>query len=136
DGFEYQSLLPLGEDTTHYRCLSTQGVSTVNFDGETILKVEPEALTLLSEAAMYDIAHFLRTSHLEQLSKILNDPEATPNDRFVALELLKNANSSAGGILPMCQDTGTAIIMGKRGQRVFTAGKDEAHLSRGVYNTY
>jgi fumarate hydratase, class I len=136
DGFEYQSLLPLGEDTTQYRCLSTQGVSTVTLGGETILRVEPEALTLLSETAMYDIAHFLRTSHLEQLGKIFQDPEATPNDKFVALELLKNASISAAGVLPMCQDTGTAIIMGKRGQRVFTAGEDEAHLARGVYNTY
>lgn len=136
DNFEYQSLLPLGEDKTQYRCLSKAGVSTVDVAGETILKVEPEALTLLCETAMFDIAHFLRTSHLEQLASILKDPEATPNDRFVALELLKNANISAAGILPMCQDTGTAIIMGKRGQRVFTAGKDEAHLARGVYNTY
>ncbi len=136
DSFKYQAPLQLGDDTTRYRCISTEGVSTVHFDGETILKVEPGALTLLAETAMYDIAHFLRTSHLEQLAKILEDPEATPNDRFVALELLKNANISAAGILPMCQDTGTAIIMGKRGQRVFTLGKDESHLSRGVYNTY
>jgi fumarate hydratase, class I len=136
DSFRYQAPLQLGDDTTRYRCLTTEGVSTTQFEGETILKVEPAALTLLAETAMYDIAHFLRTSHLEQLSKILEDPEATPNDRFVALELLKNANISAAGILPMCQDTGTAIIMGKRGQRVFTPGKDESHLSRGVYNTY
>ena len=136
DSFQYQAPLQLGDDTTRYRCISTEGVSTAHFDGETILKVEPGALTLLAETAMYDIAHFLRTSHLEQLAKILEDQEATPNDRFVALELLKNANISAAGILPMCQDTGTAIIMGKRGQRVFTSGKDESHLSRGVYNTY
>lgn len=136
DSFKYQAPLQLGDDTTRYRCISTEGVSTVHFDGETILKVEPGALTLLAETAMYDIAHFLRTSHLEQLAKILEDREATPNDRFVALELLKNANISAAGILPMCQDTGTAIIMGKRGQKVFTLGKDESHLSRGVYNTY
>lgn len=136
DSFRYQAPLQLGDDTTRYRCLSTEGVSTTHFEGETILRVEPAALTLLAETAMYDIAHFLRTSHLEQLAKILEDPEATPNDRFVALELLKNANISAAGILPMCQDTGTAIIMGKRGQRVFTPGKDESHLSRGVYNTY
>ncbi len=136
DSFQYQALLPLGEDATNYRCVSTAGVSTMDVQGETILKVDPEALTLLAETAMYDIAHFLRTSHLEQLAKILTDPEATANDRFVALELLKNANISAAGILPMCQDTGTAIVMGKRGQRVFTCGNDEAHLSRGIFNTY
>jgi fumarate hydratase, class I len=136
DSFQYESLLPLGEDKTHYRCLTQEHVSTSSWDGERILKVAPAGLTLLAETAMYDIAHYLRAGHLEQLSNILKDAEATPNDRFVALELLKNANISAGGVLPMCQDTGTAIIMGKRGQRVFTAGKDEAHLSRGVYNTY
>lgn len=136
DPFQYESLLPLGEDQTNYRCLTTEHVSTVSLDGESFLKVAPEGLTLLAETAMYDIAHYLRSGHLGQLSNILKDPEATPNDRFVALELLKNANISAGGILPMCQDTGTAIIMGKRGQRVLTQGKDEAHLSRGVYNTY
>ncbi len=136
DPFQYESLLPLGEDTTSYRCLTTDHVSTVSLDGERFLKVAPEALTLLAETAMFDIAHYLRAGHLEQLSNILKDPEATANDRFVALELLKNANISAGGILPMCQDTGTAIIMGKRGQHVLTAGNDESHLSRGVYNTY
>jgi fumarate hydratase class I len=136
EGFQYQALLPLGDDQTRYRCISTDGVSTIQALGETILKVEPEALTLLTETAMFDIAHYLRTSHLEQLSKILQDPEATSNDRFVALELLKNANISSAGVLPMCQDTGTAIVMGKRGQRVFTSGGDEAHIARGVYNTY
>lgn len=136
DGFQYQALLPLGEDQTHYRCISTDGVSTIEALGETILKVEPEALTLLTETAMFDIAHYLRTSHLEQLSKILQDPEATSNDRFVALELLKNANISSAGVLPMCQDTGTAVVMGKRGQRVFTSGGDEAHIARGIFNTY
>lgn len=136
DGFQYQALLPLGVDQTRYRCISTDGVSTIEALGETILKVEPEALTSLTETAMFDIAHYLRTSHLEQLSKILQDPEATSNDRFVALELLKNANISSAGVLPMCQDTGTAIVMGKRGQRVFTSGNDEAHIARGVFNTY
>jgi fumarate hydratase, class I len=134
--FEYADLLPTGPDETPYRLLTTEGVSTVEAGGRTFLQVEPEALRLLTETAMHDIAHYLRPGHLQQLRNILDDPEASPNDRFVALDLLKNVNISAGGILPMCQDTGTAIVMGKRGQQVLTAGGDEAHIARGVYDAY
>jgi len=134
--FEYQDLLPLGPDDTEYRLVTTEGVSTVEAAGRTFLQVEPEALTTLAREAMWDIAHLLRSSHLQQLADILEDPEASANDRFVALDLLKNANISAGGVLPMCQDTGTAIVMGKRGQNVLTAGGDEAALSEGIAQTY
>jgi fumarate hydratase class I len=134
--FEYADLLPTGPDETPYRLLTTGGVSTVEAGGRTFLQVEPEALRLLTDTAMHDIAHYLRPGHLQQLRNILDDPEASPNDRFVALDLLKNVNISAGGILPMCQDTGTAIVMGKRGQGVLTAGGDEAHIARGVYDAY
>jgi fumarate hydratase class I len=134
--FAYQDMLPLGHDETPFRLLTTDYVSTFTENGRTFLQVAPEALTLLAETAMRDIAHLLRPGHLAQVRKILDDPEASPNDRFVALELLKNASIAAGGILPSCQDTGTAIIMGKRGQNVLTDGQDEAALSRGVYNTY
>jgi fumarate hydratase, class I len=134
--FTYQPLLPLGDDTTEYRCLTDDYVSTSSFEGETLLKVEPKALTLLTKAAMTEIAHFLRSGHLAQLSSILRDPAATENDRFVALELLKNANIAAAGVLPSCQDTGTAIVMGKRGRLVLTPGDDEAAIARGVYETY
>src|SRR5688572_29207923 len=134
--FAYQPLLPLGPDPTPYRRLTQDYVTTASFEGNTLLKVDPQALTLLSRTAMAEIAHFLRTSHLEQLAKILDDPEATDNDRFVALELLKNANIAAAEILPSCQDTGTAVIMGKRGGLVFTPGNDEEALARGVYETY
>lgn len=130
------SLFPLGADTTPYRKLTSDYVSTVEFDGETVLKVEPEGLRLLAEAAFMDINHFLRPGHLGQLRAILEDPEASPNDRFVALDLLKNASIAAGGILPMCQDTGTAIIMGKKGRKVWTKGADEAALSEGVADAY
>jgi fumarate hydratase, class I len=134
--FEYADLLPVGPDETPYRLLTTEGVSTVEAGGRTFLQVEPEALRLLTETAMHDIAHYLRPGHLQQLRNILDDPESSPNDRFVALDLLKNVNISAGGILPMCQDTGTAIVMGKRGQNVLTAGRDEEHITRGVYDAY
>ncbi|MDT3399954.1 fumarate hydratase [Streptomyces sp. B1866] len=134
--FAYTDLLPLGEDTTPYRLVTTEGVRTVQAAGRTFLTVEPEALRLLAEEAMHDIAHYLRPAHLAQLRRILDDPEASPNDRFVALDLLKNANIAAAGVLPMCQDTGTAIVMGKRGQRVLTEGGDEAALSRGVFDAY
>ncbi len=134
--FEYQDLLPLGPDDTEYRLVTTEGVSTVEAAGRTFLQVEPEALTTLAREAMWDIAHLLRSSHLQQLASILDDPEASANDRFVALDLLKNANISAGGVLPMCQDTGTAIVMGKRGQNVLTEGGDEAALSEGIAQTY
>ena len=135
--FGYEDLLPIGQDTTPYRLITTEGVETLQGpDGRTFLKVAPEALELLAETAMHDIAHYLRPAHLAQLRRILDDPEASPNDKFVALDLMKNANISAGGILPMCQDTGTAIIMGKRGQQVLTEGTDERPLSRGVYDAY
>ncbi len=134
--FTYQDMLPLGEDTTPYRLVSKDHVSTFEAGGKTFLKVEPEALTLLTREAMRDIAHLLRPGHLQQLSNILKDPEATSNDRFVALELLKNANIAAGLVLPSCQDTGTAIVMGKKGQNVFTGFNDEEAISRGVFETY
>jgi len=134
--FAYSDLLPIGADETEYRLVTDQGVSTVEAAGRSFLQVEPEALRLLTAEAMHDIAHYLRTAHLTQLASIMNDPEASPNDRFVALDLLKNANIAAGGILPMCQDTGTAIVMGKRGQHVLTDGADESHIARGVYDAY
>jgi len=134
--FEYTEMLPVGQDRTSYRKLSSEGVSTVEAAGRSILNVEPEALRLLAYEGIKDISHLLRTAHLEQLARILDDPEASPNDRFVALDLLKNANVAAGGVLPMCQDTGTAIIMGKKGQQVWTTGEDEEHLSHGVYDAY
>lgn len=134
--FFYQDMLPLGEDTTEYRLISSEGVETVTLGDREFLMIEPSALTDLTFAAMREISHLLRPAHLAQLQKILNDPESSPNDRFVALDLLKNANIAAGGILPMCQDTGTAIIMGKRGQNILTAGNDAEAISRGVYNAF
>jgi fumarate hydratase, class I len=134
--FAFAELLSLGPDTTDYRLLTTDGVSTVETAAGTFLRIEPEALTLITETAMRDIAHQLRPAHLQQLRNILDDPEASDNDRFVALDLLKNANIAAGGVLPMCQDTGTAIIKAKKGQFVLTGGGDEAAIARGVYNTY
>ena len=134
--FAYTDLLPLGSDPTPYRLLTSEGVSTFEANGRRFLQVEPEALRLLAAEAMHDISHMLRPAHLAQLRRILDDPEASPNDRFVALDLLKNANIAAGGVLPMCQDTGTAIVMGKRGQNVLTEGGDEAALSRGIYDAY
>lgn len=135
--FRYTDMLPLGDDDTPYRLLSTQGVKeVVGPDGKSFLQVDPEALRMLTETAMHDIAHYLRPGHLQQLRNILDDDEASNNDKFVALDLLKNANIAAGGVLPMCQDTGTAIVMGKRGQRVLTPGPDEEALSRGVFDAY
>jgi len=134
--FRYQDLLPLGADPSPYRKLTGDHVSSVQAAGRTFLQVEPEALTLLAREAMRDIAHLLRPGHLAQLRAILDDPEASPNDKFVALDLLKNANIAAGYVLPSCQDTGTAIVMGKRGQLVLTRGDDEAALARGIYETY
>jgi fumarate hydratase class I len=134
--FDYSDLLPLGPSDTPYRLITTEGVGTVEAAGRELLVVEPEALRLLTETAMRDIAHLLRPGHLRQLRAILDDPEASPNDRFVALDLLKNANIAAGGVLPMCQDTGTAIVMGKRGQNVLTRGRDEEAISRGVFDAY
>lgn len=134
--FAYSDLLPVGEDTTPYRLVTAEGVSTVEADGRTFLKVEPEALRKLAAEAIHDIQHFLRPAHLAQLRKIIDDPEASGNDKFVALDLLKNANIAAAGVLPMCQDTGTAIVMGKRGQNVLTRGRDEEALSKGIYDAY
>jgi len=135
--FAYTEMLPLGADSTPYRLLTTEGVSTFEAGGETFLRVEPEALTLLTATAMRDIAHLLRPGHLQQLRNILDDPDASSNDRFVALELLKNANIAAGGVLPGCQDTGTAIVKGKKGQYVMVpGGDDERHIARGVFDTY
>jgi fumarate hydratase class I len=132
----FTELLPTGPDETPYRLLTTEGVSTVEAAGRSFLQVEPEALTLLARTAFRDIAHWLRPGHLQQLRGILDDPEASANDRFVALDLLKNANIAAGGVLPMCQDTGTAIVMGKRGELVLTGGDDERSLSLGIQQTY
>ncbi len=134
--FVFSEIFPLGPDTTEYRLLSKDGVSEVETPLGTFLKVTPEAITLLTQTAMRDIAHLLRTDHLQQLSNILSDPEASANDRFVALDLLKNAGIAAGGVLPMCQDTGTAIVKGKKGQFVMTGGGDEEAIARGVFNTY
>ena len=132
----FSPLFPLGKDETPYRKISDRGVRVKKFEGEDILVVEPEAMRLLAETAMIDINHLLRPGHLAQLRNILDDPEATSNDKFVAFDLLKNANIAAGGVLPMCQDTGTAIIMGKKGRRVFTRGADEAALAQGVKDAY
>src|SRR5690348_18136600 len=134
--FSYSDLLPLGQDATSYQRLSSDGVTARSSFGRNFLEIEPQVLTLLTSAAMRDIAHLLRPAHLRQLRSILDDPEASPNDRYVARDLLKNACIAAGGVLPMCQDTGTAIVMGKRGQHVLTDGRDEEHISRGVYDAY
>jgi fumarate hydratase class I len=134
--FHYTELLPLGPDDTEYRLVTTDGVSTFETPEGTFLKVEPESIRRLTAEAMHDIAHFLRSGHLQQLRNILDDPEASENDRFVALDLLKNAAIAAGGVLPMCQDTGTAIVKGKKGQFVFTGGGDEEAIAHGIYDTY
>jgi fumarate hydratase class I len=134
--FAFTEILPLGPDTTPYRLVSTEGVDTVETPLGTFLRVSPAAITLLTETAMRDIAHLLRPGHLQQLRNILDDPEASANDRFVALDLLKNAGIAAGGVLPMCQDTGTAIVKAKKGQFVMTGGGDEEAIARGVFNTY
>ncbi|WP_432834030.1 fumarate hydratase [Dactylosporangium sp. CA-092794] len=130
--FAFSPLLPLGPDTTEYRLVTSDGIGR---DGR-FLTIEPEALTRLTDEAMHDIAHFLRPAHLTQLRTIIDDPAASANDRFVALDLLRNANIAAGGVLPMCQDTGTAIVMGKRGRFVLTDGNDEAAIARGVFDAY
>jgi len=134
--FVYTDLLPTGPDTTNYRKITSDHVSTFETNGRTFLQVDAEAIRLVTAEAMRDISHFLRTEHLEQLGAILSDPEASQNDRFVATELLKNANIAAGGVLPMCQDTGTAIVMAKKGQTVFTGFDDAEAISRGVYDTF
>jgi fumarate hydratase, class I len=134
--FSFTELLPTGHDDTTYRKIVDGGVAKRQALGRTFLEVEPEAITTLTRAAIHDIQHLLRPGHLRQLRSILDDPEASPNDRYVARDLLQNANIAAGGILPMCQDTGTAIVMGKRGQHVLTDGMDEEHIARGIYDAY
>ena len=134
--FLYSPMLPLGESTTTWKKLDIEGVSTTQCDGKTVLKILPKALEELAVQAFHEISHLLRPAHLAQLRAILDDPEASSNDRFVALDLLKNANIAAGGVLPMCQDTGTAIVFGKKGQRVWVEGDEEEALSYGVHRTY
>ncbi len=134
--FAYSDLLPLGPDETPYRLVTTEGVSTFEANGRTFLEVSPAAIRELTAEAMHDIAHFLRPAHLAQLRRIIDDPEASGNDRFVALDLLKNVNISAGGVLPMCQDTGTAIVMGKKCEGVLTGADDAEAISLGVYDAY
>ncbi|HEU4810698.1 MAG TPA: fumarate hydratase [Nocardioides sp.] len=134
--FRYSDLLPTGADDTPYRLVTTEGVSTFEAGGRTFLQVAPEAIQQLTAEAMHDISHYLRPAHLAQLRKIIDDPESSGNDRFVALDLLKNVNISAGGVLPMCQDTGTAIVMGKKSEGVLTGADDGEAISRGVYDAY
>ena len=134
--FKYQNPFPLGDDTTEYRLLTEDHVSIDTFAGRQIIKIEPEALTRVAEAAFRDVSHLFRTAHLKQLQKILDDPEASENDRYVAFEMLKNAVISAEGIFPSCQDTGTAIVIGKKGQQVWTGSSDEAALAKGIFNAY
>lgn len=134
--FHYQQVFELGEDEAPYRRLTDQYVSTTEFEGREILRVEPEALTELAAAAIRDVSHLFRPGHLAQLRLILEDPEASDNDRFVARQLLENANVSSGMVLPSCQDTGTAIVMGKKGQQVWTTGSDEEALARGIHKTF
>ncbi|MFO7665082.1 MAG: fumarate hydratase [Desulfobacterales bacterium] len=134
--FKYKDMFPLGKDTTEYRLLTNKFVATSDFNGKTVLKIEPEGLTLLAEEAFKDVSHLLRASHLKQLSGIFEDPEASENDRYVALEMIKNAVISAEGIFPMCQDTGTAIVTGKKGQQVWTGFSDEEAISKGIFNAY
>ncbi|HEX3489224.1 MAG TPA: fumarate hydratase [Streptosporangiaceae bacterium] len=134
--FSYSDLLPVGPDTTEYHHLTSDGITVRQALGREFLEIEPGVLTLLTEQAMHDIAHLLRPAHLRQLRSILDDPEASGNDRYVAGDLLRNACIAAGGVLPMCQDTGTAIVMGKRGQNVLTDGRDDEHIARGVFDAY
>lgn len=134
--FSYSELLPLGKDETTYRLIGTEGVSVVQLGDKEFLQVEPRALEKLASVAIHDISHYLRSAHLQQLANIIKDPESSPNDRFVATDLLKNANISSGGVLPMCQDTGTALVMAKKGQYVLTTAKDEVAISQGIYDAY
>src|ERR1700676_169958 len=133
---DFHELFPLGADDTPYRKLTGDYVATAEFAGERVVKIAPEALTLLAQQAFIDSAHLLRPGHLAQLRAILDDPEASSNDRFVAYDFLKNANIAAGKVLPMCQDTGTAIIMGKKGRLIWSAGDDEAALAEGARDAY
>src|SRR5689334_15647175 len=135
--FSYSPLLPIGDDLTEYRLVTDEGVDVVHGPGgRRFLTVEPGAIAQLTAEAMHDIAHYLRPAHLAQLRAIIDDPKASANDRFVAIDLLRNANIAAGGVLPMCQDTGTAIVMGKRGRHVLTDGTDEQAIAQGVYQAY
>src|SRR5678815_5168728 len=134
--FTHHEMFPLGHDETEYRKLGADHVAVEKLGNREVLSVEPQALTQLTAQAFVDMAYFLRTGHMAQLKAILEDPEASDNDRFVALEFLKNANIAAGGVLPMCQDTGTAIVMGKKGQNIWTQGSDEAAIAEGVLQTY
>ena len=134
--FKYQAPFPLGDDTTEYRLLTGDPVSTDTFAGTPIVKIEPDGLTRIAEEAFRDVSHLFRASHLKQLKTILDDPEASDNDRYVATEMLKNAVISADGVFPSCQDTGTAVVIGKKGQQVWTGSSDEEALSRGIFNAY
>jgi len=134
--FQYQDPFPLGNDETEYRLLTKEGVSAATFEGREILKVEPQTIAFVAQQAFHDASFFLRTSHLRQVAAILDDPEASPNDRYVALTLLKNAEIAAEGILPMCQDTGTAAVFAKKGQQVWTGVNDAEWISKGVYECY
>ncbi|SMD16529.1 fumarate hydratase, class I, partial [Desulfocicer vacuolatum DSM 3385] len=134
--FKYTNMFPLGEDTTEYRLLTKEYVKLRELDGNEVLFVEPQALQELSQAAFKDVAHLYRPGHLKKLAAIIDDPESSDNDKYIALELLKNAAISAEKVYPMCQDTGTAIIMGKKGQQVWTWSDDEENLSKGVFNAY
>ena len=134
--FSYSELLPLGKDETTYRFLGSEGVRVITLGDKNFLQVDAIALAHLSAEAIHDISHYLRPAHLQQLADIIADPESSPNDRFVATDLLKNANISAGGILPMCQDTGTALVMAKKGQHVLTTSKDEVAISQGIYDAF
>src|ERR1700675_3365307 len=135
-GFLYSPMLPLGADQTPWKKLAIEGVRTTTCDGQTVLRIAPEALSELAVRAFHDVSHLLRPAHLASLRAILDDPEASGNDRFVALDLLKNANIAAGGVLPMCQDTGTAIVLGKKDETVLTGGGDEEALARGIFDAY
>src|ERR1043165_2585762 len=134
--FRYQEMFPHGADATPYRRLDGAWVGADTFRGQDVLTIDAAALTRLAFEAIRDVSHLFRPGHLRQLRRILDDPEASVNDRFVALNMLRNACVSAGMVLPSCQDTGTAIVIGKKGQRVWTGGGDEAALARGVYDTY
>src|SRR5262245_10519755 len=131
--FQYQDPFPLSKDDTSYRHLTDHYVSISEFEGQRVLKIDPQALVLVANEAMRDVSFLLRTAHLQQVAAILKDPEASANDRGVALAMLRNAEVASQGILPFCQDTGTAIIIGKKGQRVWTGVRDEEYLSRGIF---
>ncbi|HVV43469.1 MAG TPA: fumarate hydratase, partial [Nitrobacter sp.] len=134
--YRHTPLFPLGKDETPYRKITSEGVRVETVLGKDMVVVSREALRALSEAAFGEINHYLRPGHLKQLRNILDDKDASPNDKFVALDFLKNANIAAGGVLPMCQDTGTAIVMGKKGRLIFTDGSDESALAEGIRDAY